>query len=238
MRTEFAEELPGVRRFSDEQVRAELHRAREASWGRRELDWADTNNLAGRIADLLGEVWAGCVAPEWPRRRAVLQRDVMYRAGMLAAHGWTAAVAGMSKHSEWLAGNAVRYTSQQGPDRHASSAGLQFVPVSMAAGTWLAEQPGVDYALIYPARGVATPSPRPGDRAVDRLLGPGRASVLRQLERPATSSALALELGVSLGTVGGHLAVLREAGLVEGSRVGHQVIYRRTERAEALLEPL
>jgi hypothetical protein len=30
------------------------------------------------------------VSPGWPRRRALLERDVTYRAGLLAAYGWPA----------------------------------------------------------------------------------------------------------------------------------------------------
>ncbi|WP_084678371.1 winged helix-turn-helix domain-containing protein [Actinopolymorpha alba] len=41
-------------------------------------------------------------------------------------------------------------------------------------------------------------------------------------------------LGVSLGTVSAHLAVLRDSGVVTGARTGRSVFYRRTERGDAL----
>ncbi|MDQ2844945.1 MAG: helix-turn-helix domain-containing protein, partial [Actinomycetota bacterium] len=68
-------------------------------------------------------------------------------------------------------------------------------------------------------------------------LGTGRARVLRELARPATTSELATELGTSLGTVGDHLAVLRNARLVAGTRTAHRVVYRRTELGDRLLSP-
>ncbi|MGW3248555.1 helix-turn-helix domain-containing protein [Streptomyces sp. NPDC001070] len=58
--------------------------------------------------------------------------------------------------------------------------------------------------------------------------------MLHELERPATTSELAAHLGLSLGTVGGHLAVLRDAGLVTGTRVDRRVVYRRTGAGDLL----
>ncbi|MEU5302437.1 helix-turn-helix domain-containing protein [Streptomyces noursei] len=114
------------------------------------------------------------------------------------------------------------------------------MPVSLATGTWLCEGPPGHYAQVYPARGAATAHTAPADattgpgRALERLLGTGRATLLHSLRQPATSTELAARLQRSLGTVGGHLAVLRDAGLIVGTRVGRRVVYRRTERGELL----
>jgi DNA-binding transcriptional ArsR family regulator len=103
-------------------------------------------------------------------------------------------------------------------------------------------------ALIYPARGVAAlweqsgraapgrAAPgreRPGT-ALDRLLGPSRAAVLIALEEPASTTQLVATLGQSLGGIGDHLAVLREAGLISRARSGRSVLYRRTPVGDAL----
>ncbi|WP_329306861.1 transcriptional regulator [Streptomyces sp. NBC_01260] len=58
--------------------------------------------------------------------------------------------------------------------------------------------------------------------------------MLHELERPATSTELALHFSQSLGTVGGHLAVLRDAGLISGTRVGRRVVNRRTGAGDLL----
>lgn len=94
------------------------------------------------------------------------------------------------------------------------------------------------FAIVYPARGVADllgPSAR--DRpaeALDRLIGLSRAAVLRALTTPATTSQLAGQLGMGLGSIGGHLAVLRDAGLVTRTRLGRSVRYERTALGDAL----
>jgi ATP/maltotriose-dependent transcriptional regulator MalT len=47
-------------------------------------------------------VWKTHVSPDWPRRRALLERDVTYRAGLLAAYGWPRALQHMNRRSAWV----------------------------------------------------------------------------------------------------------------------------------------
>lgn len=237
MKTKIADELARIRSFSDAAVIEELQRAHQLSWKRHDLDWISGHHLADRIADLVHTIWTEHVEPDWPRRRAVLERDVMYRAGLLAAYGWPAAVDRMTRHSAWIAADAIQFSLQTFPDRHVGDSGLQFVPVTRSSGTWLAEWPPDDYAVIYPARGIADRPPPHEQQSVDRLLGAGRARILRELDHPATTSDLATQLGAALGTIGEHLAVLRNARLIAGTRIGHRVIYRRTGLGDQLLTP-
>ncbi|MFD0658555.1 helix-turn-helix domain-containing protein [Thermocatellispora tengchongensis] len=88
------------------------------------------------------------------------------------------------------------------------------------------------YALIYPARGVGVPRPAP--RGLATLIGRTRARVLAELAEPATTTQLAAVLGVSLGTAGEHVAALRAAGAVAGTRTGRSVLYHRTELGDLL----
>jgi DNA-binding transcriptional ArsR family regulator len=240
MRTALADELAAVALAPDAQVRADLERSVAHSWLSHDLDWLTGRDWAPRAAALLGEVWRRHIAADWPRRRALLERDVTYRAGLLAAYGWSRALERMNKGSAWEGADAIRFSKRPGPDYVVGEDGMLFVPVSASSGTWLCEQQPGRYALVYPARGAgadpaAVPVRRP-HRALDRLLGRGRAAVLRELARPATSSELAAQLGVSLGTVGGHLAVLRDADLIAGTRVGRRVVYRRTAAGDQLAD--
>ncbi|MDX3433941.1 winged helix-turn-helix domain-containing protein [Streptomyces sp. ME01-18a] len=59
------------------------------------------------------------------------------------------------------------------------------------------------------------------------MVGPHRAQVLRALAVPATTTQMVRQLGLSLGAVGGHLAVLRESGLVTRTRTCRSVRYER-----------
>ncbi|RAG84831.1 transcriptional regulator [Streptacidiphilus pinicola] len=256
MHTRLNDELALMCEVPDEDVVASVRLAVAASWEEHDVDsWLTGRNFAARTAELFRRTWDAHLAADWPRRRIALERDVTYRAGLLAAYGWPRALERMARRTAWTGADAIRFSDRPGPDRVVGPDGMLFVPYTGARGSWLCEAPGRPYALVYPARGSgADPSDsrahaggdpdrdgRAGlehrdrrDRALGRLLGTGRAAILRTLERPATSSELAAELDVSLGTVGGHLAVLRDAELVVGTRVGRRVVYRRTEAGEVL----
>jgi len=92
-------------------------------------------------------------------------------------------------------------------------------------------------ALIYPARGSAAlweTRPASSTGALADLLGTTRARILLALTDRATTSQLAAELGISVGGVGDHLAVLLRAGLVHRDRAGRSVRYRRTPLGDAV----
>ncbi|MGW2920755.1 hypothetical protein ACWDBF_23205 [Streptomyces angustmyceticus] len=91
-----------------------------------------------------------------------------------------------------------------------------------------------DAEIAGTARGVATAARHQSAHTLERLIGTGRAALLRALERPATSSELAVKLRQSLSTIGGHLTALRLTDLVVGTRVGRRVVYRRTEPGDLL----
>ena len=237
MRTTLAQELDVVRRYSDADVRAQLKESDQHSDSTAGLDWLECEGLAERCAQLLDAVWHDHVLPDWPRRRALLEREVTYRAGLVALYGWSNALRNMSRRSEWVGDDAIRFSNRLQADRVVGPEGMLFVPVTLARGTWLCEAPPDSFALVYPARGVAEQSGGPAQdrvRALERLIGPVRARILLELERPATTTELATMLEISLGTAGGHITVLRDAGLIEGTRLGRRVVYRRTDDGDRL----
>lgn len=202
----------------------------------------ESPDVVDQLADGIEAAWVTLVDPDWPRLRAILERDLLYRAGRLLAYGWGAAVADLDPRLRWVPGPGVGYLDIDGPDPRTyplTGRGLLFAPTVFGSLMCYVEQPG-PYAIVYQAAGVAEllgpPDPtRPVD-ALDRLVGRGRATVLRALAAPATTSQLVAQLGLSLGGIGDHLAVLREAGLVTRARAGRTVRYRRTSLGDALAE--
>jgi DNA-binding transcriptional ArsR family regulator len=207
---------------------------------RRDLEASVTDPPAllhdpGLLADAFEQFWDAVIAEHWPRLRAGLERDVVRRAGLLSAYGWQRALDGLH-HLTWHPDGRIEMPRMPGPSHRLENADLLFVPNAFVTG-WLGLDPPKAYVLVYAAGGVATfwdsPEPaRPG--ALDRLVGRARATLLRALDQPASTSQLAAEQGQTLGAVGDHLAVLRDAGLVSRARSGRCVLYRRTALGSAL----
>jgi DNA-binding transcriptional ArsR family regulator len=200
----------------------------------------DSDRVAAYAADALEAAWHALLEPEWPALRAILERDVVHRAGQLAAKGWATALDDLTPHLQWRDGRieCARLTPDQ--DAGLGGRGLLFIPsVFVWPALAFSLEPPWPPAVIYPARGVAALWERPGETAPDgalgRLLGRSRAAILLALDDPASTTQLAAALSQSLGGLGGHLAVLRDAGLITGARSGRSVLYRRTPVGDALV---
>ena len=198
------------------------------------------DGVARYVADVLAAAWQALLEPEWRTLRAILERDVVYRAGQLAARGWAAALTDLHANLSWHQGRIELSRWSSDEQAELGGRGLLFVPsVFVWPRLALTLDPPWPPALVYPARGVSAlwEKPRrtgPGTTTLDRLLGRSRAAILLTLEDPASTTQLAAALGQSLGGIGDHLAVLREAGLIARARSGRSVLYRRTPVGDAL----
>jgi DNA-binding transcriptional ArsR family regulator len=232
----FEAELAAMRGTPLEQAHAEIAGAlagRPAAGEVREL-------LAGprvveRFADAYEALWTEILSHDWPRFRAILQRDVAHRAGRLAAYGWAAALEDLSPQVHWRPRGQieVELTTLHGL-RRLGGKGLLFLPSAFTTAVGAYLEDAWPYAMIYPARGAAA-APAAADADLSALIGRSRARILAELAEPATTTQLAALLGQSLGTTGGHLAALRRTGLIAGTRVGRGVLYARTALGDALV---
>ncbi|MEU8124879.1 DUF5937 family protein [Spirillospora sp. NPDC049024] len=87
--------------------------------------------------------------------------------------------------------------------------------------------------LHYPVREIGRTwgdigSTNRSEDALAALIGATRASILRDLTIPRSTSQLAQMLGISPGGISTHLSILRRNGLVTATRHGRSVLYRRT----------
>lgn len=234
MDTTFAAELAAVRSTPAPHARADLRR----SSAHRPLAPAlDRDDISVAIAGTLHAAWAQLLAPDWPRLRAILERDVIHRAGLLATYGWARALESLAVDLRWKTDGKIEIHGLTGPSHRIQGAQLTLVPNGFG-GEWLALDPPHAYAFIYPARGTAalweTTPPEP--EGVDRLIGRSRALLLRALHSPASTSQLSRQLAMSLAGTSTHLAILRQAGLVTRARTGPTVLYRRTPLGDALAD--
>jgi DNA-binding transcriptional ArsR family regulator len=199
----------------------------------------DPSAALGRLAESLLRYHEVAISPHWPRLRLLLEGDVLKRAQALAFGGPQALFDDLHP--------SVRYSDGllqvEKPFRIEGvlpgGRGILLVPCAFAwprlyatiAEPW---QP----SLVYAPRGAAklwVSSPSPVEDALAAALGFGRASVLKGLAIPRTTTELARQLGVSPGTTSEHLSRLRKAGLAEPHRSGRSVFYRLSREGEQLL---
>jgi DNA-binding transcriptional ArsR family regulator len=194
--------------------------------------------VLSRIVAALSGYWEACLEPWWPRIRAVLQADIIYRSRQLALGGARALFADLDSRVRWADG--VLYVDLL-PDRHhvieIDGRGLPLVPSLFCRGAISyisADEPPL---ITYPARGRATvwePADAATDAALAELLGLPRARLLTLLDRPASTTELAHRLAVSPSAVSQHLRVLRAAGLLAKARSGRSVLYLRSPLGDQL----
>ncbi|MBE9498005.1 winged helix-turn-helix transcriptional regulator [Streptomyces sp. GKU 257-1] len=245
----FAAELACIRATPPQVARADLL----VSLGSGPLPGIlDRDDLPHRTAETLEWVWHETVLPYWPRRRRIIEADVVARTAQLGRGGWAAALDDMRPGMRWLGGSRLQINARNYPPRELDGARLMmFVPVTPHTGwvSWEALPVGVPqgqarpptgvrprYAVVYPCSGTLADTGHPAvPQALGALLGPARAAVLVLLDSPKSTTQLVALTGQGLGSVGRHLRVLRDARLIQGRRAGRSVLYHRTAAGEGLL---
>jgi DNA-binding transcriptional ArsR family regulator len=193
-------------------------------------------DLPERAAELMEWVWTHTVRPDWPRRQRLFEADIVARTHALSTKGWAAALEGLRPGLRWLGDGRLRINAYANPPRDLAGAELMFIPTTASGRGWVCWDEPARYAVVYPCAGsLADTRGNAHPQALGRLLGPARASVLSQLEAPLSTSQLVVLTGFGLGSVGGHLKILLDAGLVRRTRSGRSVLYYRTALGDTLV---
>ncbi|MFF8615819.1 ArsR/SmtB family transcription factor [Streptomyces sp. NPDC015350] len=229
----FEEELAPVRATTPERARADL----VVSLGGGPLPpLLDRDDLAHRVADVLDWVWHRTVLPDWPRRRRIIEADVVARTGELGRGGWAAALSGLRPGMRWLGDGRLRINAYDYPTKQLTGVRLLFVPVTRRSGWVSWDDEARRYAIVYPCAGALADVGRVRvPDSLSRLLGPARATVLVLLADPKSTTQLVALTGQGLGSVGRHLKVLLDAGLADRRRTGRSVLYFRTAAGDVLV---
>lgn len=226
------QELAPVRQLTDAQVRRDVV---ATEGGPLPAPLRRAGRLGDAVADLLTWAWEDGVAEQWPRLRRVLEGDIVSRTAALGGGGWTAALEGIRPTTAYLGGGALRVSGHDLPPKTLEDAELSFHPVQAGRGFVMWDLPRRRYAVTYPATGTGIPDHEVAPAALARLVGANRALLLGLLDAPASTTQLVARTGLPLGSVGNHLAVLRDAGLVTRRRSGRAVLYWRTPLGDELV---
>jgi hypothetical protein len=86
--------------------------------------------LRTAVADILRWVWTTTLVHDWPRRRRVLEADIVARTSRLASHGWADVFATLGSRTCWVGDGHLQINGYDLPSRDLSAAQeLSFVPV-------------------------------------------------------------------------------------------------------------
>jgi DNA-binding transcriptional ArsR family regulator len=99
--------------------------------------------------------------------------------------------------------------------------------------------PSLPPVLIYPVGRGPEDVPgliRRGSRPLDALIGPTRAAVVEALgTRQATTTELAVRVGIAMGSASRHTRILRDSGLIASHRDRNRMLHGLTGLGRALL---
>ncbi|MFE2721092.1 helix-turn-helix domain-containing protein [Kitasatospora sp. NPDC059327] len=207
----------------------------------------DPAALTARVAEALDAYWTRCLSPTWwPRARSVLEADIAHRGRMLSERGAEGLFADLDARLTWHAG-VLRLVDPHpavkavGTTVDVAGRGLVLIPTLFGLGAQTDVTQAGPPLVCYPARGRATmaeglgpPRPERAGGALEGLIGAPRARLLAMLTVPASTTELAQRIGVTPGAVSRHLGALASAGLLERTRHGHRVLYRRSRLGDAL----
>ncbi|MFF9567023.1 ArsR/SmtB family transcription factor [Streptomyces sp. NPDC014685] len=175
--------------------------------------------------------WRVAVEPREAGLARCLEEEILFRSRTLAMSGGAALLRELGLPLERTDGTGR----------------LTAVPMMFADGTHWWSVAGGRTVVSFAARGAGLLHAGPKregaaqDRREDRLailLGRGRASVVRELAEPITTSALADHLGLAASTVSQHLSALVSAGVVQRHRAGTRVLYELNRSGMTLTQCL
>lgn len=235
--TRFDDELAAVAETPLDVVRddiAEVHPC-----GRPAVLAGRRDHLLRRIVRALSAYWDTCFEPWWPRMRTVLEADIVFRGRVIAREGLATMFADLSPRIR-LVDDVVRVemSSKVGFRRSTAGEGLTLAPSLFTRNATAPISPDEPPLILYGARGIGTlweAEPSGGHDALTPLLGAVRARLLGLLESPASSTELAVRLGVTTSAVNQHLRALRDGGLLTSARHGRSVLYLRSDLGDRLL---
>ena len=239
----WAEDLAAIRATPESVARTEIEAVlhRQPARDGRIHALLTSDQTVPMLADALDSAWHELLAPDWSRLRAVCERDVVHRVGVIGERGWKEAVEGLDEGLVWHGRQLTVALRDELEDVSLAGEGLLLVPsVFVWPGPAVFHEEPWPKTLIYRARGTSVlwerTAPGPDTAAaLANLLGRSRARLLIGLDTPASTSHLARALTMAPGAVGDHLAVLRTAGLLTRARSGRSVLYWRTALGDALV---
>jgi DNA-binding transcriptional ArsR family regulator len=110
---------------------------------------------------------------------------------------------------------------------HLHGQGIRLAPTYFLTRPSVLDRPDGRFEVYYPARSDLEGLSHAGC-PLQLLLGRTRAAVLKTVGAGATTSQIALRLGISVASASEHATILRNAGLIASARLRNAVVHSRT----------
>lgn len=187
--------------------------------------------LPTRAARGLETFWEQGMTQVWTAAELAVHAEIDRCARLVESGGISAALGAM--HGQ-LSSNGVLQFCEEPAGAERSRAQLLLIPTALYGPTRLAVSLGGAHPFVaYPIARTAAPATSGSE--LRRLLGPTRASILRELTSARTTTQLSRQLGLAAATVSYHVKVLQRAGLLDRSRDRHSVLYELSLTGRQLL---
>jgi DNA-binding transcriptional ArsR family regulator len=232
----FEEGLAALLATPTDQVYTELVDAtmgHDSDVRRRLLD--DPDRARSEAAVALRRLWKAAVEPEWPSMRQALRAEMLDRAVQVNREGLRAVIPRLH-HSTSCDADTITVETTVEVDADCPE-GLILVPsLFITDRVQCTTSDHWTPAVCYPASGRYLWAAPPTPRSLERLLGTTRSKILAALTTPMQTTVVARAMGVTTPTASEHLAILRNAGLIDSSRAGRTATHELTNAGRALLD--
>jgi DNA-binding transcriptional ArsR family regulator len=251
-RTELRPSLPHALDDIRATPRGEIERGvGELSRDRRLPGWVhhladpDGHALAG-LTRAMDVYFQAVLSPSWDAIEHEVERDHAFRVRTLTEDGAEGLLRSLAPVFQWrppiLHWDQHHETLPAEPgtiDIHLAGRGLILMPTVFWSGLAVDDDPARTPILTFPIPGAALTVANHDDEvrlaAIAGLLGHTRAAVLRATVVGRSTSELAADLGIALGSASEHAKTLRRAGLVTSQRHGNTVRHYVTPLGRSLL---
>ncbi len=208
------------------------HRSRPTSGRVQRL--AESGRLQQRLAAGLARFWQDALHDQWPSLHTVLEHDIAERSAILSTRGAGRMLGGLHSRMHWIDESLTIDTAHDHVLR-LNGNGLALAATALNPGPMFQIEEPAQATIYYPAHRFGSNVRRNREGLVG-VVGTVRAALLADLSSARCTADLATRHAVAPSTVSYHLSALHRAGLVSRHRDGRHVLYRRTQRADLLIE--
>ncbi|MGC5016290.1 hypothetical protein ACLQ2R_36475 [Streptosporangium sp. DT93] len=233
-------QIAEIEATGQDDVDAQVLSGLQKHWGRplspRVRRLAESGRLQPRLAAGLDRFWHEALHDGWPSLQSVLDDDIAGRSKIIAEHGVGRMLSEVHPRAGW-SGDALTIDSRYDITLDLTDHDVVLTPTVLNRTELMFQLDDAAQVTVYYPACRAGVTGRRDPAELTEVVGTARAALLADLGVARSTAELAGRHSVAASTVSYHLGALHRAGLVARHRDGRRVLYRRTRRADVLIDP-